>query len=38
MHEAGLNKGRMWPTAFALKKSTAAEEAEIAALVKKLKD
>jgi len=25
----------MWPTAFALKKLTAAEEAKIAALVKK---
>ena len=35
MHEANLDEGNMWPTAFALKKLTAAEEARIAALVKK---
>jgi hypothetical protein len=35
MHEANLDEGAMWPTAFALKELTAAEEAEIAALVKK---
>ena len=35
MHEANLDEGNMWPTAFALKKLTAAEEAKIAALVKK---
>ena len=34
-HEANLDEGNMWPTAFALKKVTAAEEAKIAALVKK---
>ena len=34
-HEAKLDEGNMWPTAFALKKVTAAEEAKIAALVKK---
>ena len=32
---ANLDKGAMWPTAFALTKLTAAEEAKIAALVKK---
>ena len=32
---ANLDEGTMWPTAFALKKLTAAEEAKIAALVKK---
>jgi uncharacterized protein YdhG (YjbR/CyaY superfamily) len=32
---ANLDEGVMWPTAFALKKLTAAEEAKIAALVKK---
>ena len=32
---ANLDDGAMWPTAFALKKLTAAEEARIAALVKK---
>ncbi len=32
---ANLDKGAMWPTAFALKKLTAADEAKIAALVKK---
>jgi hypothetical protein len=35
MHEAHLDEGAMWPTAFALKELTAAEEARIAALVKK---
>jgi hypothetical protein len=35
MHEANLDEGAMWPTAFALKKLTAAEEARIVALVKK---
>jgi hypothetical protein len=34
-HEAHLDDGNMWPTAFALKKLTAAEEEKIAALVKK---
>jgi uncharacterized protein YdhG (YjbR/CyaY superfamily) len=33
--KANLDEGAMWPTAFALKKLTAAEEARIAALVKK---
>ena len=33
--EANLDKGAMWPTAFALKKLTAADEKKIAALVKK---
>ena len=32
---ANLDEGSMWPTAFALKKLTATEEARIAALVKK---
>jgi uncharacterized protein YdhG (YjbR/CyaY superfamily) len=32
---ANLDEGAMWPTAFALKKLTAAEEAKISALVKK---
>ena len=32
---ANLDEGDMWPTAFALKKLTAAEEARIGALVKK---
>jgi len=32
---ANLDDGAMWPTAFALKKLTAAEEGRIAALVKK---
>jgi uncharacterized protein YdhG (YjbR/CyaY superfamily) len=32
---ANLDDGSMWPTAFALKKLTAAEEKKIAALVKK---
>jgi hypothetical protein len=35
MHEANLDEGPMWPTAFALKELTAAEEARIIALVKK---
>jgi uncharacterized protein YdhG (YjbR/CyaY superfamily) len=34
-HEANLDEGAMWPTAFALTELTAAEEARIAALVKK---
>jgi uncharacterized protein YdhG (YjbR/CyaY superfamily) len=33
--EAKLDDGSMWPTSFALKKLTAAEEARIAELVKK---
>jgi len=33
--KANLDEGVMWPTAFALKALTAAEEARIAALVKK---
>jgi len=32
---ANLGKGAMWPTSFALKEVTAAEEASIVALVKK---
>jgi uncharacterized protein YdhG (YjbR/CyaY superfamily) len=32
--EASLDKGAMWPTSFALKELTAAEEAKIVALVK----
>jgi uncharacterized protein YdhG (YjbR/CyaY superfamily) len=32
--EANLDEGAMWPTSFALKALTAAEEARIAALVK----
>ena len=35
MHEANLDEGLMWPTAFALKELTAAEEARLGALVKK---
>src|SRR5438105_14942790 len=35
MHEAKLDQGAMWPTAFALKELTAAEEARLGALVKK---
>ena len=35
MHEANLDEGAMWPTAFALKELTAADEARIRALVKK---
>ncbi len=34
MHEANLDEGAMWPTAFALKELTDAEEARIVALVK----
>ena len=33
--EANLDEGAMWPTSFALKELTAAEETRIAALVKK---
>jgi uncharacterized protein YdhG (YjbR/CyaY superfamily) len=33
--EANLDKGAMWPTSFALKELTTAEEAKIGALVKK---
>ena len=33
--EAKLDEGSLWPTAFALKKLTPAEETKIAALVKK---
>jgi uncharacterized protein YdhG (YjbR/CyaY superfamily) len=33
--EANLDEGAMWPTSFAVKELTAAEEAKIAALVKK---
>ena len=33
--KANLDEGDMWPTAFALKELTAADEARIAALVKK---
>jgi uncharacterized protein YdhG (YjbR/CyaY superfamily) len=33
--KANLDEGHMWPTAFALKELTPAEEARIAALVKK---
>jgi uncharacterized protein YdhG (YjbR/CyaY superfamily) len=33
--KANLDEGHMWPTAFALKELTAAEEARIGALVKK---
>jgi hypothetical protein len=33
--KANLDKGAMWPTAYALKELTAADEAKIAALVKK---
>ena len=35
MHQANLDEGAMWPTAFALKELTASEEARIGALVKK---
>ena len=35
MHEANLDDGAMWPTAFALKQLGATEEARISALVKK---
>jgi uncharacterized protein YdhG (YjbR/CyaY superfamily) len=33
--DANLDEGHMWPASFALKELTAAEEAKIAALVKK---
>jgi len=33
--KASLDEGHMWPTGFALKELTAAEEARIAALVKR---
>jgi uncharacterized protein YdhG (YjbR/CyaY superfamily) len=33
--EANLDEGAMWPTSFALKELTAAEEAKIGALMKK---
>jgi uncharacterized protein YdhG (YjbR/CyaY superfamily) len=33
--EANLDEGAMWPTSFALKELTGADEAKIAALVKK---
>ena len=33
--EANLDEGAMWPTAFALKELTAAEEARIGTFVKK---
>ncbi len=33
--EANLDEGAMWPTSFALKELTSAEEAKISALVKK---
>jgi uncharacterized protein YdhG (YjbR/CyaY superfamily) len=35
MHDANLDEGAMWPTAFALKELTAAEETTIGELVKK---
>ena len=35
MHEANLDEGAMWPTAFALKELTDDEGARIGALVKK---
>ena len=34
-HDANLDEGAMWPTSFALKELTPAEEARISALVKK---
>jgi uncharacterized protein YdhG (YjbR/CyaY superfamily) len=34
-HKANLDDGNMWPTSFAVKKLAAAEDARIAALVKK---
>jgi uncharacterized protein YdhG (YjbR/CyaY superfamily) len=33
--KANLDEGAMWPTSFALKELTAAEEAKIGALVQK---
>lgn len=35
MHEAHLDDGNMWPTAFAIKEMTPAEEAQITDLVKR---
>ncbi len=35
MHAANLDEGAMWPTAFALKDLTPAEESRIEAIVKK---
>jgi len=35
MHEANLDDGAMWPTAFAVKELTADDEARIGELVKK---
>ena len=35
IRDANLDEGTLWPTAFALKELTAAEEARIAAVVKK---
>lgn len=35
LHEANLDEGAMWPTAFALKELTSAEEARIGALMMK---
>ena len=35
MHDANLDEGTLWPTAFALKELTATEETRIGALVKK---
>ena len=35
MHEANLDEGAMWPTAFALKEITADVEEQVVALVKK---
>ena len=34
-HEASLDEGAMWPTAFALKDLAAADEARLIALVKR---
>jgi uncharacterized protein YdhG (YjbR/CyaY superfamily) len=34
-HDANIDEGDMWPTSFALKELTAAEEVKISALVKK---
>ena len=38
MHAANLDEGAIWPVAFAVKELAAAEEAKIAALVKKSGD
>jgi hypothetical protein len=35
MHKANLDEGAIWPTAYAVKELTAAEDTRIAALVKK---